>query len=507
MLHSKPPNVLFICVDDLKPLLGCYSVESIYSPSIDALASQGTSFLSAYCQAPLCAPSRTSLLTGLRPDTTKVYFNPFRVKNILRVNMPDIVTLPQHFKNHGYITCGMGKVFDGRTVDQKHDAVSWSEHPVQKLEVDSRGLGIRGYQNPELQRQITQAMQTSNGKHIPTPPVESCNGPDNIYYDGAMARTAVKKIKEYAKQPKPFFLAVGFFKPHLPFIAPKKYWDLYDRKSIELASNQLFPNNSSPQSNVFPNSGELRDYAGIPRTGLISQSQQRELIHGYAACVSYIDAQIGMLLETLRENQLTQNTIICLWADHGWHLGEHGHWGKSTLYEDATRIPLIIYTPRVGERTRTTSLVELLDLYPTLCDLAGLPQPKHLHGNSLLPLMHDPLAQVHEAVISQSSTVDSQMSNQLVGGKIDEQAPINSHMGWALRTEQYRYIEWRHTVLHGNTRFFDSAPVGIEFYDYESDTHENQNLANEISYANIIHHHQALMDRLLPHLPKRRCRE
>jgi len=500
---SKRPNVLFIAIDDLKPLLGCYGTRWIQSPAIDRLAARGTTFTANYCQVPLCAPTRASLLTGLRPDSTGIYFNPFKVKNVLRLRVPEVVTLPQHFKNQGYITRAMGKVFDSRTVDEGHDAISWSRPFVGRHNYSSGGAGVRGYQNPETKQRLSEAARNRPDKREPGPPTEREDVPDDAYFDGAMALTAEREIEDLAKQSEPFFLAVGFVKPHLPFVAPKKYWDLYDRAALALASYQLPPVGSPPQAQVIPNSGELRDYFGVPPSGPISETQQRELIHAYAACVSYIDAQVDLLLKALEQAGVADNTIICLWGDHGWHLGEHGHWGKSTDYEDATRAPLIISAPGVRGGVRTTSLTEFLDVYPTLCELAGLPKPSHLAGKSLVPVMRNPGAQLHEAAITQSSTVDSQMSNQLVGGLINENAPINSHMGWTLRTPRYRYVEWRDAVLNGNEHFFGSKPVGIELYDYDKDPLERENLAGKVGYQKVLQEQQELFDRLLPHLPKR----
>ena len=499
----RRPNVLFVSIDDLKPLLGCYGASFIKSPAIDGLAKRGTLFRSAYCQVPLCAPTRASILTGLRPDSTRIYFNPFKVKDIVRSRVPDVVTLPQHFRNQGYVTCAMGKVFDGRTVDGGHDALSWSEGHVRRFDVAPGGIGFRGYQNPRTQEHLKSAMKASPGKHVPGPAFEGWEGPDNIYYDGAMARTAVSKINEFSKREQPFFLAVGFVKPHLPFIAPKKYWDLYDRSSFKLASFQMFPEGVTPQGRVFPNSGELRGYAGVPRTGPIPEDMQRELLHAYAACVSYIDAQVGLMLQALKNNGIDDNTIVCVWGDHGWHLGEHGHWGKSTTYEDATRSPLVIYDPRIKKGAPTDSLVELLDIYPTLCELAGLPRPEHLQGKSLVPVMRDPTIRLHDAVITQSSTVDSQMSPKLVGGQLDEFAKIESHMGLAVRTGRYRYVEWRRAVLEADKTTYGSKPVGVEFYDYEKDPLERKNLATDPAYKHVIRKHQELLDRRLPHLPSR----
>lgn len=509
LLHADEPdsrsgrrNVLFIAIDDLKPLAGCYGVPWIESPNIDDLASRGTLFAACYCQVPLCAPTRTSVLSGLRPDSTGVYFNPFRVRNILRVHLPEVVTLPQHFKNCGYVTCGMGKVFDGRTVDEGDDAISWSERYVRQFEVAPEGFGTRGYQNPKTQERLARTLKESGTLGM-GPPFEAWTGPDNMYLDGAMAITAAKKIAELARQKRPFFLAVGFHKPHLPFIAPKKYWDLYDQSTFKLATNQRFPDGSPPIAAVIPNSGELREYAGVPKSGPIPAQLQRDLIHAYAACVSFIDAQVGLLMQAVKENGIEQETVICVWGDHGFHLGEHGHWGKSTTYEDATRAPLIIRAPGLGEGVQTKSLVELLDVYPTLCELAGVSKPAHLQGTSLVPLMHDPQAQVHVAAISQSSTVDSQMSPQLVSGALREDSRIQSFMGWTLRTDRYRYVEWRRAELDGKQRTFGSQPVGMELYDYQEDPLETQNLATNPAYAEALRQHQAVMDSLLPYLPRR----
>ncbi|MEM8945739.1 MAG: sulfatase [Planctomycetota bacterium] len=497
--HARRPNVLFIAIDDLKPLLGCDSHDWIQSPAIDQLAARGTIFTSAYCQVPLCAPTRVSLLTGLRPDETTVYFNPFKVENILRQRLPDVVTLPQHFRNHGYVTCAMGKVFDGRTVDKGHDAASWSAGHIRRFEEAPGGLGPRGYQDPAT-KQLLKRQQEATGRLGLGPPVEGCEGPDNMYYDGAMGLTAAKTIGELAQRSEPFFLAVGFVKPHLPFIAPKKYWDLYDRDLLKLAPFQEFPQGSPRQANVIPKSGELREYAGVPRTGPIPESLQRELLHGYAACISFIDAQVGILMQTLEDRGIADNTIICLWGDHGWHLGEHGHWGKSTTYEDATRCPLIIYAPQQLSGIRTSSLVELLDIYPTLCQLADLPTPQHVQGKSLMPLMRDPLLQLHEVAISQSCTVDSQRSRELVSGKIDEMGTIHAIMGWAARSSRYRYVEWRRTKLRVNKQDFSAPPIAMELYNYEVDPLEKRNLANSSDYIDVVRQHQAHLYRVLPDL-------
>ena len=332
---TKKPNVLFIAIDDLKPLLGCYGASWIKSPNIDRLASRGTRFTANYCQVSFCAPSRFSLLTGLRPDTTHIVVNPAKQDDLLRKRFPEIVTLPQHFKNNGWLTCAMGKVFDGRTVDDGHDTASWSVPYVRRFDEAPGGLGKPpGYQNKSTQQQVAAAAPGTQG-----PPVECGDVPDNAYYDGAMARTGAAKIREFAKAKQPFFLAVGFLRPHLPFIAPKKYWDLYDRAKLPLAPFQTMPASSPHDLAFYSNSGELRAWSDVPKTGPIPEALQRELIHGYAASVSYSDANVGLLMAALEESGALENTIVCVWGDHGWHLGEHGHWGKVTNYEDATRGP------------------------------------------------------------------------------------------------------------------------------------------------------------------------
>jgi hypothetical protein len=308
---NKKPNVLFIAVDDFKPLLGCHGTSWIQTPNIDRLAARGSVFLANYCQVPLCAPSRASLLTGLRPDSIGLYFNPFKNKNVLRQRLPDVVTLPQYFRDQGYVTCGMGKVFDGRTVDEGHDAVSWSLPCVARFEFAPCGPGVRG---PETQERLKRAQP---GEHVAGPPTESCQVPDDAYVDGAMARTVAATIRQLAEKTQPFFLTVGFIRPHLRFIAPKKYWDLYGRGALSLAAFQELPFGSQREAQVVPNSGELRDYAGVPQSGPIPEALQRELLHGYAASVSYIDAQVGLLLKALDETGVADNTIVCILGMEG----------------------------------------------------------------------------------------------------------------------------------------------------------------------------------------------
>jgi arylsulfatase A-like enzyme len=482
---KRKPNVLFIISDDLKPLLGCYGTSWIQSPNIDRLAAKGTVFKANYCQVTFCAPTRFSLLTGLRPDSTGVYLNPDQPQDLLRSRLPDVVTLPQHFKNHGYITHPLHKVFDGRTVDQGHDAASWTVPygPWELAPGEKRAPG--GYQDPATKARLYEALK--QGKPSAGPATESCDIPDNAYHDGGVAHTAAKRIREFAKEEQPFFLAVGFVKPHLPFIAPKKYWDLYDRGTLPLATFPKLPDGSPYDLAFYSNSGELRAYSDVPKDGPIPEALQRELIHGYAACVSYIDAQVGLLMQTLADCGVADDTIICLWGDHGWDLGEHGHWGKLTNYEDAARAPLILSGPGFAEGKRVSALTEFLDVYPTLCELAGLPIPAHVEGKSLVPLLRGENVTLHEAALTQ-------MSHRR--GK-------NGTMGWSLRTSRYRYIEWRSADFSADKPVFGSHTPATELYDYESDPLDRENLARKTEHAAVLKEQQALFDKLLPHLPKR----
>lgn len=481
----KQPNVLFIISDDLKPLLGCYGTSWIQSPNIDRLAAQGTVFKSNYCQVAFCAPTRFSLLTGLRPDTTGMYLNPDKPQDILRTRLPDALTLPQLFKKHGYITHPLHKVFDGRTVDQGHDSASWTVPygPWEMAAGEKPAPG--GYQDPTTKARLAEFLK--QGKPASGPATEACDIPDNAYHDGGVAYTAAKRIREFSAKDQPFFLAVGFVKPHLPFIAPKKYWDLYDRASLPCAPFQNLPQSSAHDLAFYSNSGELRAYSDVPKTGSISEEQQRELIHGYAACVSYIDAQLGLLLQTLKDCGVADDTIVCFWGDNGWHLGEHGHWGKLTNYEDAARVPLIISAPKFPSGMRALALTELLDVYPTLCELAGLPIPPNLEGKSLVPLMRGENKPLHEAALTQMSQGK---------GK-------NGTMGWAIRTLRYRYIEWRAADFSADMPMFSDRVQATELYDYQTDPLEQVNFAGTSEYAAVLKQQQALFEKLLPHLPKR----
>jgi len=443
-------NMLFIAVDDLRPELGCYGVPMIHSPNIDRLASRGLVFNRAYCQQAFCNPSRSSLLTGRRPDTTKVYD---LIVN-LREALPDVVTLPQYFKQHGYFAQGLSKIFH----NNMDDTPSWS---VPHWDPQNEGP-IYG---PKGQKATHDRMEKARAEGKPYRWKDGVKGPfyddpdiaDNALPDGKTADRAVaalNKIKD-----KPFFLAVGFHKPHLPFVAPKKYWDLYSEKELQLATNPL-PGKNVPSCALNDWTAELRHYIGIPADGPLDEAEARKMIHGYYAAISYADAQVGKVLDELDRLGLRQNTIVILWGDHGWHLGDHGLWGKQTNFEKATRVPLILSIP--GQKTsgkKTDALVELVDIYPTLVELCGLPMPSGLEGTSFSPLLKDPNRSWKKAAFSQQP--------REIPGHGDG-------MGYTLRTARYRFTEWSVPGQAYHMR---------ELYDYKKDPLENENLAGNKKYA------------------------
>ena len=376
------PNVLFIAVDDLRPELGCYG-RAAHSPNIDALAARGTLFERAYVQVALCMPSRVSVMTGQRPDTTGVVDFSVRFRDV----QPDVVTLPQHFRAHGYKAVAFGKIF------HNNDKASWSE-PLFKSDREPYhtefGLEVIEW-TKEDHRRLTYVWDLGDGvtktKRPGGLPWEAPEVEDNALRDGHLADAAIAKLSELKKDEAPFFLAVGFHKPHLPFIAPKKYFDLYDPAEIELAPNPDPPKNA-PKFATY-NWNDMRHYYGIPDVGPVSEQQARELKLAYLACVSFMDAQVGRVLAELDRLSLREDTIVVLWGDHGWQLGEHGMWDKHSNYETSTNAPLIVSVPK-QKPGKTHALVEMVDLYPTLADLCGLPLPEHLEGTSFAPLIDDP---------------------------------------------------------------------------------------------------------------------
>ncbi len=453
-LLAAHPNVLFIAVDDLRCELGCYGAGHVRSPNLDRLAASGVLFERAYCQQAVCNPSRASVMTGLRPDTTRVW----DLVTDFRRHLPDAVTIPQHFRRHGYRAVAHGKIFHNTLPDD----VSWDEPTHQ-----AKGVVGHSAENVRRLAEVKAAMKAAGKseaaiQRLRGPATEMQEEPDDRNYDGRQTTAAIANLRALAAGDQPFFLAVGYIRPHLPFVTPKRYWDLYDRTKLPLADNGFLPRGAPALAFGDRSMGgfyELRDYmdyadAPSPLDGPLSEAQQRELRHGYYASVSFIDAQVGRLLDALQELALADNTLVVLWSDHGWKLGEHGGWCKQTNYEVDTRAPLMIRAPGLAANgSPCAALVELVDLYPTLCELAGLPVPESLEGRSLVPLLAKTATRVRDAAVSQ----------------FERTHEGRRHMGYTLRTETHRYVEWLDAT--------SGAVVARELYDHTTDPSENDNLA------------------------------
>ena len=443
--ETKRPNVLFFAVDDLRPEAAASGNNIIKTPNLDRLSARGTTFDRAYCQQAVCSPSRSSLMTGRRPDATRVW----DLETHFRTALPDAVTVAQYFKNHGYHSQGMGKIFHGGYDDAPSWSVPW-ETPK-----------APGYASEaSLKMQADPANIDKKGR-ARGPAVEEADVPDDTYTDGKTARLAVKTLGELKQSGKPFFLAVGMAKPHLPFVAPKKYWDLYDPAKIYVPAFQKLP--AGAPEFVGHNNSELKSYADIPNSGEISEALARRLRHGYYAAISYMDAQVGLVLDALEKEGLADNTVVVLWGDHGWQLGEHGLWHKHTNFELAARAPLIISAP--GQKAagrKSLSLAEFIDIYPTLADLCGLPKPKDVEGVSLKPVLDDAAASVRPVAISQYPRNDA--------GK--------TLMGYSIRDDRWRLILWRDRK--------DNSIHATELYDEVGDPHETVNVAAKAEHAEVI---------------------
>jgi len=476
---SERPNVLFLAVDDLRPELGCYGVGQVKSPQIDALASRGVTFTRAYCQQAVCNPSRASLMTGLRPDSIRVW----DLVTDFRTTIPHAVTLPQHFRKHGYRAVSYGKVYHNTFPDN----ASWDEPHRWPRKAGLWSAGARR-QHAAFRRKMRAAGESEAAiRRVRPRAVESVDIADGDHVDGAIADQAIAALRELAKGEQPFFLAAGFIRPHLPFVAPRKYFRLYDRESIRLAGNQFLPRGMPAVAFGGGSLGgfyELRDYmdyrdAASPFDRPLSEQRQRELKHGYYACVSFIDAQVGRLMAELGRLGLAENTVVVLWGDHGWKLGEHGGWCKQTNYEIDTRSPLIIRAPGArakGKQCR--SLVEFVDIYPTLCDLAGLPVPGFLEGKSLARLLSDVSAKVKDEAISQ----------------FPRRHKKRRYMGYTMRTDRYRFVEWRDRKT--------GEPLATELYDHAKDPQENTNISDRREMQGTVRSLRKRLHQLVPPAPQ-----
>jgi uncharacterized sulfatase len=443
--RSAPPrfNVLLIAIDDLNTRLHCYGHQHIDSPHIDRLAARGVRFDRAYCQYPSCGPSRASLLTGLRPQQTGVLNN----QTAIREKLPDVVTLPQRFRQHGYHVARVGKIFhQGVPIDI--GTAGLDDPPSWDLAVNPRGRDkdeehLLTVYTPDLLLQDRMSYLAAGGT-------------DNEQTDGLVATETIRLLGQQAG--KPFFIAAGFYRPHIPYLAPQRYFDLYDLTKTTLpvipaGYRKTVPAAALASTPTWPNFGT-------------TARQARECILAYDACVSFVDAQVGRLLDALERLDLAEQTIVVLWGDHGYHLGEHGLWRKNSLFEESARAPLIIAAPGIESSSHDCSrIVEFVDIYPTVVELAGLPLPDDLAGKSLVPLIRNP-----------QSAWDRPAFTQVQFGKNENAVP-----GRTVRTARWRYVQW------------DGGRQGEELYDHHNDPRELHNLAGDGAYAEVMSRLRSLL--------------
>ena len=431
---SEKPNVLFIAVDDLRPQLGCYGQPGMNSPGIDRLASRGVVFNRAYCMVPTCGASRASLMTGIRPARNRfVNYLTYAEKDA-----PGVTTLNTHFKNNGYYTMSLGKVFHHPTDNDE----GWSEKPWRPSSPTYA----------KAENAIPDAHKREGRRR--GMPFEAGDVADDFYRDGQLTGHALETLRGLTQKDQPFFLAVGYFKPHLPFVSPTPYWDRYDFQRVLLPDTYHRPKNA-PDAAIHT-WGELRAYARVPAKGPMEDEFARRLIQGYYACVSYTDAQIGRLLDEIDRLGIADDTIIVLWGDHGWNLGEHTLWCKHCCFETSMRAPLIVVAPMlqgVDTGATTDGLTEFIDIYPSLCDLAGLPQPEHLEGTSFVPLLKE---------------TDRPWKESAIG---------RYRQGDTIRTDRYRF-----------TRYTDSGgkETARMLYDHRADPGEDNNVAEDPANAELV---------------------
>lgn len=444
---ASRPNVLFIAVDDLRTQLGCYGHGQTLSPAIDRVAAEGIVFGRAYCQVPVCGASRASLMTGIRPDYAVKRFTDAGTR--ADKDVPDAATLGQHFKSHGYYTVSNGKIFHYKG----DSAASWSERPWRVHDYDTDGHGDWGAYHFDKIWLDPASKGKVNPKTGRGPYWEAADVPDEAYEDGRVAAKTIEDLRRLKAKNQPFFLACGFSRPHLPFNAPKRYFDLYEPSKIDLADNRI---GIADKPKECTNSGEINSYseiAGWPK----DEAFHRQARWAYYACVSYVDAQIGKVMAELKALELDTNTIVVIWGDHGWHLGEHNFWGKHNTLNNALQVPLIVRAPGFRGNRRTEALVEFVDIYPSLCELAGLPHPAshRLDGKSFVPLLTAPELAWKEAVFSEW------------------------HGGKAVKTDRYLYTEW--------------ASGSRMLFDHRTDPEENVNIAGTAEHAEVT----ARLSRLL----------
>lgn len=432
--ENPPPNVLFIAVDDLRQEIGAYGKAYMHTPNIDRLAARGILFDNAYCNVPVCGASRASIMTGMRP--TRQRFVDF--KATITDDAPGATTLHGHFKANGYYAVAMGKIIH-------HPSDHEEDYNEKNWKPGVGGGAGRDYHLPENIAIVKDKDLNSRG-----PAFERADVADTTYYDGKTAARAVEYIDRLAPKKQPFFLAVGFAKPHLPFNAPAEYWDMYDPATITMPPT-YYRAEGTPNA-IFHNSGELRTYSGVPKEKVFAEDYARQLIHGYYAAVSYVDAQLGKVLDALEASGEADNTIIVFWGDHGWNLGDHTMWCKHTSFNTSLRVPLIISAPGI-DPGRSQSLVEYVDVFPTLAELAGLPLPEQLEGTSQVPVLKNPEEELKDAVFTRWKDADN------------------------ITTRRYAYTEWYNDEGDRYARVL---------FDHATDSLEVNNLAEKPEYADLV---------------------
>ena len=449
---AEKKNVLLLCIDDIRPVMGCYG-GAAKTPHMDKLAESASVFTRHYNQWPVCGPSRASMLGGLRPDSTGIY----EIGGSWEISKrPDThPTLPRTFKDNGYTCLSFGKIYHSKGAGKGY---GWSEEPW-KLDwtcyVDFK----------------TVEGKESKGKYRPA--YEIYDGPDALHNDFQTAEKVIQALKE--NKDGPFFIAGGFYKPHLPFVAPQKYWDLYSEEEIAAIGPAGIPKGAGEYMYNWTEVSSYGDSEGNLFSGDngVDKEQTLDMIHAYYACVSFIDAQVGRILQALEENGLADSTAVVIWGDHGFHLGDHGRWAKHTQFEQAMRCPLMVRLPGHHKVTgETKALAESVDIYPTLCDFAGIKTPDFVDGESLVPIVEGK-GNGKEAAFSQIRPVNRK--------KVESQV-----MAYSVRTKDFRYVEWRGLDD-------PSDVVWRELYDHRNDPEESISVIENPEYAGVVKNHEKLV--------------
>lgn len=474
------PNILFVSIDDLRPILGAYGDPIAITPNIDQIANEGMTFRQTYTQVAVCAPSRASLMTGLRPNSTRVWHlgDKFREIN------PNTVTMPQYFSKFGYHTVNLGKIFH----NYMPDSVSWDEPDLRPAQYVRPDWLKRDGETFYISEEVNKSQERKRDSLLELRPIRYADGwntgpaweaadvHDTMYYDGAQNELAKKTLTRLAKMDKPFYMGLGFFRPHLPFAVPKKYWDMYDPEKIPLASNPNVPEGAP--DHTMNSMYELRHYDGFNHIGhpqssyRMSEDTSRILKHGYYASVSYVDALLGNLISHMKEIGIYENTIIIIWGDHGWKLGDHNSWGKMTNYNIDLKVPMIIRYPDQENRgAQTFEIIELIDMFPSLCELADIEIPDYMQGTSFVPLIKDPERKWKSAAFSQFHRRPKHSTD----GK--------RYMGYSMNTKKYHYIEWYSWDPKSGTR---GDLKSTELYNSENDPFEKINIASKPNLSKVV---------------------